>query len=131
MDLDIIKIAANNKNNKSLNNPTHTSRLKNSICGDEIQIKLIIEKNKIVDFAYQEKSCVYCQASASLLSKISINKSKDIINNLCKDAESYFEQKNFALKKKWKSLGRLFKEKNLKRKECILLPFKAYNKIIF
>ena len=99
MDLDIIKIAANNKNNKSLNNHTHTSRLKNSICGDEIQIKLIIEKNKIVDFAYQEKSCVYCQASASLLSKISINKSKDIINNLCKDAESYFEQKNFALKK--------------------------------
>ena len=118
-------------NNKSLDNHTHTSRLKNSICGDEIQIKLIIEKNKIVDFAYQEKSCVYCQASASLLSKISINKSKDIINNLCKDAESYFEQKNFALKKKWKSLGRLFKAKNLKRKECILLPFKAYNKIIF
>ena len=76
MDLDIIKIAANNKNNKSLDNHTHTSRLKNSICGDEIQIKLIIEKNKIVDFAYQEKSCVYCQASASLLSKISINKSK-------------------------------------------------------
>ena len=131
MDLDIIKIAANNKNNKFLDNHTHSSRLKNSICGDEIQIKLIIKKNKIVDFAYQEKSCVYCQASASLLSKISINKSKDIINNLCKDAESFFEQKNFALKKKWKSLGRLFKEKNLKRKECILLPFKAYNKIIF
>ena len=131
MDLDIIKIAANNKNNKFLDNHTHSSRLKNSICGDEIQIKLIIKKNKIVDFAYQEKSCVYCQASASLLSKISINKSKDIINNLCKDAESFFEQKNFALKKKWKSLGRLFKEKNRKRKECILLPFKAYNKIIF
>ena len=94
MDLDIIKIAANNKNNKFLDNHTHSSRLKNSICGDEIQIKLIIKKNKIVDFAYQEKSCVYCQASASLLSKISINKSKDIINNLCKDAESFFEQKN-------------------------------------
>ena len=134
MDLEIIKIASDTDNNRNINNHTHFSKLRNSLCGDEMQIKLIIKDEKIVDFGYQGNSCIYCQASASLLSKISINKSKDIINNLCKDAESYFEQKNFALKKKWKSLGRLFeklfKKKNLSKKECILLPFKTLKKIV-
>ena len=49
------------------------SKLKIPICGDEIQINLIINEDKVVDFGYEGKSCIYCQASASLLSKISIN----------------------------------------------------------
>ena len=76
MDLEILQIASKNNNQKSIENHTHNSRLKNSLCGDEMQIKVIIKKNKIIDFGYQGKSCVYCQASASLLSKISINNSK-------------------------------------------------------
>ena len=43
MDLEIINIAANSKNNKDIKNHTHYSKLKNSTCGDEIQIKLIIK----------------------------------------------------------------------------------------
>ena len=91
MNLDILKIASDTNNNKSIKNYTHHSKLKNSMCGDEMQIDLIIKKNKIVDFGYQGKSCVYCQASASLLSKISINENKSKINELCNDAKLYFE----------------------------------------
>ena len=76
MDLEILKIASDNDNNKSIQNCTHHSKLKNPLCGDEIQINLIIKENKITDFGYQGKSCIYCQASVSLLSKISINKKK-------------------------------------------------------
>ena len=76
MDLEILQIASDTKNQKPIKNYTHNLRLKNSLCGDEMQIKLIIEKDKIIDFGYDGKSCVYCQASASLLSKISINKKK-------------------------------------------------------
>ncbi len=76
MDLEIIKIASDNNNNKCIQNHTHYSKLKNPLCGDEIQINLIIKENKIIDFGYQGKSCIYCQASANLLSKISINKKK-------------------------------------------------------
>ena len=42
MDLEILKIASFTENNKNISNHTHFSKLKNSMCGDEIQIKLII-----------------------------------------------------------------------------------------
>ena len=130
MNLDILKIASDTKNNKSIKNYTHPSKLKNSMCGDEMQIDLVIKKNKIVDFGYQGKSCVYCQASASLLSKISMNENKSKINELCDDAKYYFEGNVENIEKKWKSLNKIFNDKNLSRKECILLPFKTIKKIV-
>ena len=130
MDLEVLKIASNTENNKILQDYTHSSKLKNSICGDEIQIKLIIKEDKIVDFGYQGHSCVYCQASASLLSKISINKKKDKINELCNDATSYFDGNKEIISKKWLFLKKLFNNKNLNKKSCILLPFKTLKKIV-
>ena len=130
MDLEILKIASDDDNNKYLKNYTHHSKLKNSLCGDEIQINLIIKEDKITDFGYQGKSCIYCKASASLLSKISINKKKNKINELCDDAKLFFEGNNEVIKKKWKFMHKLFKSKNKTRKECILLPFKTMKKIV-
>ena len=130
MNLDILKIASDTNNNKSIKNYTHHSKLKNSMCGDEMQIDLVIKKNKIIDFGYQGKSCVYCQASASLLSKISINENKSKINELCDDAKHYFEGNVENIEKKWKSLNKIFNDQNLSRKECILLPFKTIKKIV-
>ena len=129
MDLEIIKIASENNSNKYLKNHTHCSKLKNPLCGDEIKINLIIKEDKIIDFGYEGKSCVYCQASASLLSKISINKKKFKIKELCDDAKSFFEG-NLKIMDKWKIMNKLFKKKNHPRKECILLPFKAIKKIV-
>ena len=82
MDLEILNIASDTDNNKNVKNYTHFSKLKNSLCGDEVQLELIIKNDKIIDFGYQGKSCIYCQASASLLSKISINNNKDKIKKL-------------------------------------------------
>ena len=53
IDKEIIKIASNTENHGVLNNHTHFSRLKNSICGDEIKVYLIIQDNKILDFKYE------------------------------------------------------------------------------
>ena len=130
MNLEILQLASDTINQKNIKNHTHNSKLKNSLCGDEMHIKLIIKRDKIVDFGYQGKSCIYCQASASLLSKISINNNKLIIDELCNDAKSYFEGDFEIIRKKWKSLDKLFKSKNLARKECILLPFKTLKKIV-
>ena len=64
MDLEIINIASNTDNNRNIKDHTHYSKSKNPLCGDELQIELIIKNNKIVDFGYHGKSCVFCQASA-------------------------------------------------------------------
>ena len=130
MDLEVLNIAADTANNRDIKNRTHVSKLKNSMCGDEMQIELILKNEKILDFGYQGKSCVYCQASASLLSKISINNEKEKINDLCDRAESYFNDDIKIADKKWDSLKKLIKKKNVNKKDCILLPFKTLKKIV-
>ena len=130
MNLDILNIASDTDNNRNIKNHTHFSKLKNSLCGDEIQIKLIIKDDKIIDFGYQGRSCVYCQASVSLLSKISINNKKRKINKLCDDAKLYFDGNLNKIDKKWIYLKKLFNKKNISRKNCILLPFKTLKKIV-
>ena len=130
MDLEVLNIAANTENNRNIDNRTHVSKLKNSMCGDEMQIEHILKNEKILDFGYQGKSCVYCQASASLLSKISINNQKEKINKLCDKAELYFDDNVKITDKKWISLKKLIKKKNINKKDCILLPFKILKKIV-
>ena len=130
MDLEVLNIAANTDNNRYVKNRTHVSKLKNSLCGDEMQIELILKNEKILDFGYQGKSCVYCQASASLLSKICINNQKEKINDLCDKAELYFNDDVKIIDKKWNSLKKLIKKKNINKKDCILLPFKTLKKIV-
>jgi len=130
MDLEVLHIAANTDNNRNIKNRTHTSKLKNSLCGDEMQIELVMKNKKILEFGYQGKSCVYCQASASLLSKISINNQKDKINNLCDEVEFYFDDTVKISDKRWNSLKKLIKKKNVNKKDCILLPFKTLKKIV-
>ena len=130
MDLEVLSIAANTDNNRNIENRTHVSKLKNSVCGDEMQIELILKNEKILDFGYQGKSCVYCQASASLLSKISINNQKKKLNDLCDKAELYFEDNVKITEKEWVSLKKLIKKENVNKKDCILLPFKTLKKIV-
>ena len=127
MDLEILKIASNTENHKILKNHTHNSKLKNPICGDEMQIAVKIVKDNIVDFGYQCKSCVYCQASVSLLSRYSINKSTINLKNLSKITETFFEKKNVIFPKECSVFSKIFNKKNISRKECLLLPFKTLN----
>ena len=130
MDLEVLKIAANTDNNRNIENRTHVSKLKNTLCGDEMQVELILKNEKILDFGYQGKSCVYCQASASLLSKISINNQKKKLNDLCDKAELYFDDNVKITEKEWVSLKKLIKKENVNKKDCILLPFKTLKKIV-
>ena len=69
MDLKILEIASNTENHKVVKNHTHQSKNKNPLCGDEMEISLIVKDNIVQDMGYQCRSCVYCQASVSLLSR--------------------------------------------------------------
>ena len=130
MDLEILKIASNTDNHRILKNHTHNSKLKNPICGDEMLISIKVVKDNIVDFGYQGKSCVYCQASASLLSRNSINKSIIHVKNLLKIAETFFEKEKVIFPKEWSVFNKVFNKKNISRKECLLLPFKTLMKAL-
>ena len=130
MDLEILKIASYTKNNKILKNHTHHAKNKNPICGDEMIISIIVKNDKIVDFGYQCKSCIYCQASISLLSKNSLNKKISYIKSLLKIAINFYENDNIFVPKKFSVFKKILNKKNISRKECLLLPFKTLTKVL-
>ena len=134
MDLKILEIASNTKNHKVIKNHTHKSKNKNPLCGDEMEISLIVKNDIIQDIGYQCKSCVYCQASVSLLSSWAIQTPIKKISDFISKAEFFFDENFDQLKKldikDLKDFKRIMNSKNISRKECLLLPFKTLSKAL-
>ena len=130
MDLRILEIASNTDNNKILDKLTHKSKNKNPLCGDEMEISLIVKNNKVIDMGYQCKSCVYCQASVSLLSQNIKNKNLEEIKELINTCENIFENTKTILEQKWQNFKEIFNKKNISRKECLLLPMRTVLKAL-
>ena len=130
MDLKILEIASNTENNKVLNNFTHKSKNKNPICGDEMEISLVVKNNTVIDMGYQCKSCVYCQASVSLLSQKIKNKKLQEIKKFVISCENFFENTKIEIEKNWRDFLKLFDKKNISRKECLLLPLRTVLKAL-
>ena len=122
IDKEIIKIASNTDNHGVLNNHTHFSKLKNSICGDEMRIYLIIKDDKITNFKYECESCIYCQASVSLLSRCARNKSIEKVKNFAEQAKNSFEKNTKSFDREWREFDKIMTKNNISRKECLLLP---------
>ena len=130
MDLRILEIASHTENNKILKNFTHKSKNKNPLCGDVMEISLIVENNVVKDMGYQCSSCVYCQASVSLLSRKIKEKKIDEIKSFASNGEKLFDNVKISLEKHWKDFKEILNEKNLARKECLLLPLKTILKAL-
>ena len=130
MDLKILEIASNTENNKVIDNFTHKSKNKNPICGDEMEISLIVKNDKVLDMGYQCKSCVYCQASVSLLSQKIKNKNLNEIKKFVSSCENIFENTKIVLEKNWNDFIELLDKKNVSRKECLLLPMRTVLKAL-
>ena len=122
IDKEIIKIASNTENHGVLDNHTHFSKLKNPICGDEMKIYLIVKNNSIENFKYECESCIYCQASVSLLSRKAKNKSIEKFKNFAEQAKNCFKKNSNPFDKEWKEFDKLMTKNNIPRKECLLLP---------
>ena len=130
MDLRILEIASNTENNKVLDNFTHQSKNKNPICGDVMEISLMVKNDIVIDMGYQCKSCVYCQASVSLLSQKIKNKDLTEIRRFVTACENIFEDTKTIMEKNWKDFLELFDKKNISRKECLLLPLRTVLKAL-
>ena len=124
IDKEIIKIASNTENHGAIDNHTHFSKLKNAICGDEMKVYLIVENNKILNFKYECESCIYCQASVSLLSRNVKNQSIEEIKDFARQAKNAFDNE-VSFNKVWKDFSKIMTNDNIARKECLLLPVNA------
>jgi len=130
MNLKILEIASNTKNHKVVKNHTHQSKNKNPLCGDEMEISLIVKDDKIKDIGYQCRSCVYCQASVSMLSQKIKNKDISEIKSLIILIEDLFKDTEVKIETKWQDFREIMNKDNIARKECLLLPFKTISKAL-
>ena len=127
---DIIKLASNTINVGLKNKYSHKISLKNSTCGDKITLELIADKKKISSMKYETISCVYCEASASLLSrKIKNVKLKDIKNDLI-TLKKISLKKNVKIPKRLSDFQTLLNSDNFSRFKCIFLPIDAVLKVL-
>ena len=128
---EIIKIASNTSYVGLKNNYTYKASKKNSMCGDLIKIELVVKKLKINSMRYETESCIYCNASASLIAKqirgLSISRAKKDLNKL---RSFSMDLKSFQIPSKFKKFQSLFKKTNTNRLNCIFLPLDAVLKAL-
>ena len=128
---EIIKIASNTSYVGLKNDYTYKSSKKNSMCGDLIKVELVVKKSKINSMRYETESCIYCNASASLMANqirgLKVSKAKKDLNKL---RSFSVDLKSFKIPNKFKKFQSLFKKTNINRLNCIFLPLDAVLKAL-
>lgn len=80
----ILEHATHPRNVGSIPNPTKTVMVHNPLCGDKIEMDIILDKNKVADVRFNGKGCAISKASASLLTEYAKGKTKQELNKMAK-----------------------------------------------
>lgn len=99
----------NPRNRNELSSFTHHSFVVNRSCGDEVDVWLRVENEKVEEIGYQVRGCAICIAAASMLSQEL--EGKDLDNVIGYEEESLLEIVGMQ-----KGAGRV---------KCALLPLDA------
>ena len=127
---EIIKIATDTSNVGLKNKYSHKISLRNTICGDKITLELIANKKKISSMKYETESCLYCEASASLLSKKIKKMSIQTIKNDFISLKKISKANEIKIPRKFAEFNKLLNSDNFNRFGCIFLPFDAVIKAL-
>ena len=127
---EIINIASNASNVGLNNNYSHKISLKNKLCGDKITVELVVIKKKILSMKYETESCIYCEASASLLSKKIKRLNVQTIKNDFSNLKKILKKGEIKIPEKFSDFKKLFNSDNFSRFNCIFLPFDAVIKAL-
>tara|TARA_A100001011_G_C13632004_1_gene564373 strand:- start:77 stop:478 length:402 start_codon:yes stop_codon:yes gene_type:complete len=130
IDKEILKIASETDNYGFLDNHSHYSNSKSSICGDFIKVYLTIKNKKVLELKYEGNFCIYCNASASLLAKKIKNKSVEDTVNFIENSSKLFKKNKDIKNKGWNEFKKIMNKSNVSRKACLLLPLKTLLKAI-
>ena len=130
IDKEILKLASNTTNVGLKNKYSHKISLKNINCGDKITLEIVADNQKINSMNYETESCIYCEASASLLSrKIKNIYLKDIKNDFV-SLKKISAQKKVISPKRFSEFKKILNSDNYNRFKCIFLPFDAVLKAL-
>ena len=83
----------NPRNARSMSSPTHIATGYNPLCGDEIKVYILINKNHIFDISFISEGCAISKASASLMTLAVKNENLISVNNKIKEFNNLFNTK--------------------------------------
>jgi len=127
---NLIKLASQTKYYGLPNNSKFRSTQKNKICGDIITIEVEIINQLIKKINYETESCVFCQASASVLASTFKNMK---IKNANKELSNFLkidDKNKIIIKTKFKEIKKLLNNKYKERYNCVILPINTLLKAI-
>lgn len=73
------------KNVGNLSQPSHTTDVRNTTCGDDLHLEVLMKDDVLIEIAFQGTGCAISQASASMLFEYVKGKTKKEILSLDKD----------------------------------------------
>lgn len=113
-----------------LNAPSASARLDNPLCGDRIDLDVIVAGGRIVALGHETKGCLLCQAAASLLGREAPGRT--MAEFVAADAEVVaLLRGESAAASHWPDLA-VFRPVagHRSRHGCVLLPFRALTKAL-
>lgn len=121
---DVLRLAANIGGLESLENPDATATLRSPLCGSSIEVSITTDGSLITGYSQSIKACALGQASAAVMAKAAIGKSKADIQLIRDQVESMLTEESSPPGGDWADLSALAPAKNAKpRHGAILLPF--------
>ena len=122
----ILKLASLNKNSIELIKFDSSYELRNPMCGDEVNVKILLENKMIKEISAKVRGCALCEASAGLV--VQVFKTKEIpIINFMQDFKNWLKnEKSDDLFNCPSEIKVFYPIKSIiNRHTCIIMPFQA------
>nr|WP_277346066.1 iron-sulfur cluster assembly scaffold protein [Sneathiella chinensis] len=130
----MMRLAANATGAGTLSAPNATLTLDNPTCGDRVTLQVRLEDGRIMELAHDNKACMLCQASASLLGEHAVGLTLEDIDRVRAALLALLEkgeEQDGDIDLPWEGLEFFAPVKDHKSRHiCVLLPFNALIEIL-
>lgn len=114
-----------------LDGTTHRHTLRNPLCGDEVTVSAIVEKERVLACHFEGRGCALCRASASLLTEAVRGKELSQVKRLAEELFAFLHSSK-EVEPDSQTIHRLGDmvalsgvREHISRRRCATLPWEA------
>ena len=122
----ILELAADIPRQGRLTNPHASATAHSKLCGSTVTVDLVLDHNRVVDFAHDVKACALGQASSSIMARNIIGSTPEELRQLQTEVRAMLKQNGAPPSGKWADVAVLEPVRDFKaRHASTLLTFDA------
>ena len=118
----ILALARSARHGFSVSVPTHSAKLKNLVCGDEVTLELQIKDDVIKEIGINVQGCALCEAGAGLFAQLALSENTERLSALHQELSQFLtgDDETAAI---FEAFTPIKDVKN--RHKCVMLAFTA------